>query len=228
MQAEPGAAGRSRPRGDWATDQLERRGIDDPQVLAAMRAVPRERFVPRHLVGAAYDDSALPIGRGQTISQPYIVASMTNALALSAWSAAHAGKPPKVLDVGTGSGYQAAVLAEMGAQVVSIELDPELAKRAAKLLASLRYEVNVLVGDGCEEHRDEAPFDAIVVAAAAPEVPQPLVDQLVDGGRLVIPVGPRFEQTITVVRRNGAEIELKSIEPAVFVPLLGKHGFGSR
>ena len=144
------------------------------------------------------------------------------------WSAAHAGSAPKVLDVGTGSGYQAAVLAEMGAQVVSIELDPELAKRAAKLLTSLHYEVKVLVGDGSRGAPDEAPFDAIVVAAAAPDVPQPLVDQLVDGGRLVIPVGPRFEQTITVVRRNGDEIELKLVEPAVFVPLLGEHGFGSR
>ncbi len=224
-QVWPAEAGHG---GDWATDQLERRGIADPRVLAAMRGVPRERFVPRHLVGSAYDDSALSIGRGQTISQPYIVASMTNALALSAWSTAHAGRTPKVLDVGTGSGYQAAVLAEMGAEVVSIELDPELAKRAAKLLASLQYKVKVLVGDGSQGVPDEAPFDAIVVAAAAPDVPQPLVDQLVDGGRLAIPVGSRQEQTITVVCRNGAGIETKSIEAAVFVPLLGEHGFGSR
>ena len=149
---------RSEPA-DWATAQLERRGITDPEVLRAMRAVPRDRFVPADLKRPAYDDGALPIGHGQTISQPYIVASMTQALALTAWSRAHAGARPKVLDVGTGSGYQAAVLAEMGAEVVSIEREPELAESARRrCLLELGYRVRVVVGDGSAGLSAEAPF----------------------------------------------------------------------
>ena len=214
--------------GDWATAQLERRGVTDPVVLRAMRAVPRERFVPQDLVGAAYDDGALPIGRGQTISQPYIVALMTQALALPAWSAAHDGARAKVLDVGTGSGYQAAVLAEMGADVVSIEREPELAQRARQLLDELGYRVQVLVGDGSAGALQEAPFAAIVVAAAAPEVPIPLVDQLLPDGRLVIPIGTRRDQMITLVRPTPDGFTRAPLEPAVFVPLLGEHGFAER
>jgi protein-L-isoaspartate(D-aspartate) O-methyltransferase len=213
---------------DWAANQLERRGITDPEVLAAMRAVPREHFVPTDLIGTAYEDGALPIGHGQTISQPYIVASMTCALALSAWRDAHDGEQPRVLDVGTGSGYQAAVLAQMGADVVSIELEPELADRARKALDGLGYAVEVLVGDGSVGVPARQPFAGIVVAAAAPQVPGPLVDQLLPDGRLVIPIGDRFEQTITLVRLTSEGFSREPIEPAVFVPLLGEHGFAGR
>ena len=210
---------------DWASAQLERRGITDQQVLRAMRAVARERFVPPELRRSAYVDGALPIGHGQTISQPYIVASMTQALALPAWSAAHDGARPTVLDVGTGSGYQAAVLAEMGARVISIEREPELAQQARGVLAASGYDVKVLVGDGSAGVADEAPFAAIVVAAASPEIPVPLVEQLAPDGRLVIPIGPRHDQVITLVRPAAEGFTREPLEPAVFVPLVGEHGF---
>jgi len=213
--------------GDWATAQLERRGIADPDVLAAMRAVPRERFVLPEMVGSAYEDGALPIGYGQTISQPYVVASMTQALALPAWSAGHGGEAPKVLDVGTGSGYQAAVLAEMGAQVVSIEREAKLAERARAVLDDLGYDVTTIVGDGSAGAPEHAPYAAIVVGAAAPGVPVPLVEQLLPDGRLVLPLGTRSEQVITLVQRTDDGFTREPIEPAVFVPLLGEHGFGS-
>jgi protein-L-isoaspartate(D-aspartate) O-methyltransferase len=184
--------------------------------------------VPAELVGAAYDDAALPIGRGQTISQPYIVASMTQALRLAEWSAAHPGEQPKVLDVGTGSGYQAAILAETSARVVSIERDEDLASGARQRLMELGYDVKVIVGDGSAGSPDDAPFAAIVVAAAAPEIPVPLVDQLLPDGRLVIPIGDRKDQTITVVRPTKDGFVREPLERAVFVPLVGEHGFGSR
>jgi len=224
-RGEPGGgAGR---HDDWATAQLERRGITDGAVLDAMRAVPRERFVPPELTSSAYEDGALPIGHGQTISQPYVVASMTQSLALAPWSAAHSGAAPKVLDVGTGSGYQAAVLAEMGARVISIEREPALAERARALLEELGYDVTVIVGDGSAGAPVHAPFAGIVVAAAAPEVPVPLVEQLLPDGRLVIPIGSRFDQVITLVRPTEDGFTREPIEPAVFVPLVGEHGFGS-
>ena len=208
---------------DWAALQLEARGINDPRVLAAMRAVPRERFVPEDLRRLAYEDGALPIGRGQTISQPYIVAVMTQALALPTGD-----ERPKVLDVGTGSGYQAAVLAQMGAHVISIEREPDLAERARQLLAELGYDVNVVVGDGSNGVPEEAPFVGILVAAASPDVPVPLVEQLKPDGRLVIPIGSRFEQVITLVRRTDDGFSREPVEHAVFVPLLGEHGFADR
>jgi protein-L-isoaspartate(D-aspartate) O-methyltransferase len=214
---------------DWATLQLERRGIADPAVLAAMRRVPRERFVAEEMRAAAYDDGALPIGHGQTISQPYIVALMTQALRLPEWSAAHGGDRPRVLDIGTGSGYQAAVLAEMGAEVLSIERDEQLAQQAQARLSELDYPVVVVVGDGSKGKPDEAPFAGIIVAAAAPAVPQPLVGQLLPDGRLVIPVGSRYEQAVTLVRPGPDDsYSQEVIEPAVFVPLLGEHGFADR
>ena len=213
---------------DWASEQLEARGIRDPLVLAAMRAVPRERFVPPDLVGQAYDDGALPIGHGQTISQPYIVARMTQALALTDWPHSHDGARPKVLDVGTGSGYQAAILAALGAQVVSVELEADLAEHARLRLIDLGYEVKVIAGDGSLGVPDEAPFAAIVVAAAAPDVPVPLVEQLLPDGRLVVPIGSRWEQAITLVSRTATGFVRQPLEPAVFVPLLGEHGFSSR
>jgi protein-L-isoaspartate(D-aspartate) O-methyltransferase len=218
--------GRSRGTGhDWATDQLEKRGIHDPEVLRAMRAVPRERFVPPELTKSAYDDRALPIGHGQTISQPYIVASMSQALALSSWRDAHEGAQPKVLDVGTGSGYQAAVLAEMGALVVSIEREPELAESARGVLKGLGYELKLMVGDGSGGAINDAPFAGIVVAAASPRVPVPLVEQLLPDGRLVIPIGSRASQAITLVRPTTDGFTQEPIEQAVFVPLVGEHGF---
>lgn len=227
-KADSGADDTGGAAPDWTALQLEQRGIRDPDVLTAMRTVPRDRFVPPDLVSQAYDDGALPIGHGQTISQPYIVAAMTQALALGEWSAAHDSEPPHVLDVGTGSGYQAAVLAEMGADVVSIEREPELAGRAQALLADLGYPVKVIVGDGSGGAPDDAPFAGVIVAAAAPDVPRPLVDQLLPDGRLVIPIGTRFEQTITLVRPADGGSSRQPLEPAMFVPLVGEHGFGAR
>jgi protein-L-isoaspartate(D-aspartate) O-methyltransferase len=208
--------------------QLESRGIRDPEVLRAMRAVPRERFLPREMAYLAYEDGALPIGHGQTISQPYIVASMTQSLSLASWRDAHEGQTPRVLDVGTGSGYQAAVLAEMGAEVTSVEIEPALAETATALLEELGYQVTVVVGDGSAGAPDHAPFAGIVVAAASPQIPVPLVDQLLPDGRLVIPIGERTEQVITLVQRTEDGFSRHPLEPAVFVPLLGEHGFGER
>jgi protein-L-isoaspartate(D-aspartate) O-methyltransferase len=205
--------------------QLVPRGIRDEEVLDAMRRVPRHRFVPANEKGAAYSDNALPIGRGQTISQPFIVALMTQALALAAWRAAHTGQAVRVLDVGTGSGYQAAVLAEMGAQVVSIERDAELAATAGKALGELGYEVEVIVGDGSAGVPEQAPYAAITVAAASPEVPVPLVEQLEPDGRLVIPVGSRWEQRLVVVQPTEGGFSTRPLEAAVFVPLVGRFGF---
>ncbi|HEY7598805.1 MAG TPA: protein-L-isoaspartate(D-aspartate) O-methyltransferase [Candidatus Limnocylindrales bacterium] len=213
---------------DWVARQLEARGIRDAAVLAAMRAVPREKFVPPDLERQAYDDGALPIGHGQTISQPYIVARMTQALALGDWSAAHSGARPKVLDVGTGSGYQAAILAALGAEVVSVELEAELAEKARLRLIGLGYKVKVVAGDGSRGVPEDAPYAAIVVAAAAPDVPVPLVEQLEPDGRLVLPIGSRLEQVTTLVRPTADGFVREPIEPAVFVPLLGEHGFSSR
>ena len=208
--------------------QLERRGIIDQDVLRAMRTVRRERFVPSDLCRSAYADGALPIGHDQTISQPYIVASMTQALALSVWSDAHDGAAPDVLDVGTGSGYQAAVLAEMGAHVVSIEREPELADAARGVLDTLGYHVEVVVGDGSNGVPGDTRFAGIVVAAASPDVPVPLVEQLLPDGRLVIPIGTRLHQVVTIVRPTSDGFTREPLEPAVFVPLIGAHGFAER
>lgn len=209
-------------------EQIEGRGITAPRVREAMRKVPRHRFVAERFAHEAYTDQPLPIEAGQTISQPYIVALMTQTLGLPAWREAHTGQQPKVLDVGTGSGYQAAVLAEMGAQVVSIEREESLADEARDRLESLGYQVTVVVGDGSGGAPSEAPFAAIVVAAAAPAVPQPLVDQLLPDGRLVIPIGGRWEQEIVLVRPTAGGFTRDLVEQAVFVPLLGEHGFAER
>jgi protein-L-isoaspartate(D-aspartate) O-methyltransferase len=205
--------------------QLRDRGVRSPEVLTAMATVPRERFVDATLMNSAYDDRALGIGSGQTISQPYMVARMTEVLDLPGWRARHRGETPRVLDVGTGSGYQAAVLAAMGAEVVSIERDPTLADEARERLDSLGYEVRVVLGDGTEGYRRLAPFAAIVVAAAAPDVPTPLAEQLAVGGRLALPVGRREHQWLTLVERTPSELQRTELEPCVFVPLLGRYGF---
>jgi protein-L-isoaspartate(D-aspartate) O-methyltransferase len=208
---------------EWMVrDQLEPRGIRDPEVLAAMRRVPRHRFVDS---ASAYDDRALPLAHGQTISQPFVVALMTQlARPPSGWSGA------RVLEVGTGSGYQAAVLAELGASVVSVERDPTLSATAAANLAAAGYEgVVTEVGDGSRGWPPGAPYDAILVTAASPGVPTPLREQLdPDGGRLVIPVGDREGQWLTVIERHGEDWTDRPMEPVVFVPLVGAHGYEER
>jgi protein-L-isoaspartate(D-aspartate) O-methyltransferase len=200
-------------------DQLRARGFADERVLAAMAAVPRELFVPDDTRDRSYDDAALPIGAGQTISQPYMVALICSGL--------HVRSGDRVLDVGTGSGYQAAVLAELGAEVHSIERVPELAARAREALAAAGYadRVKVHVGDGTRGLPEEAPFAGIAVAAAAPVVPPALYDQLADGGRLVVPVGSRNEQLlVAVVRSPDGPATLAGV-PCRFVPLVGADGF---
>jgi protein-L-isoaspartate(D-aspartate) O-methyltransferase len=199
--------------------QLRARDIKDPRVLAAMAAVPREAFVPDRERAAAYQDGPLPIGAGQTISQPYMVARMTELL--------HVAAGERVLDVGTGSGYQAAVLAELGCQVTSIEREPDLTASAAARLADLGYaeRVEVRTGDGTLGAPDGAPWDGIVVAAAAPSIPDALREQLGDGRRMVIPVGTRREQQLIVVERQGDEWREWSDGPCVFVPLIGEAGW---
>ena len=198
--------------------QIRRRGIHEPRVLAAMAKVPRHRFVPRHLWEQAYSDYPLPIGEEQTISQPYIVALMTEALELAG--------PEKVLELGTGSGYQAAILAELAAQVFTIERIPSLARAAEQVLTSLGYaNVHVIVADGTLGWAGQAPFDAILVTAGSPQVPPPLVDQLAMGGRLVIPVGDRYTQTLTRVRRTPDGLKHEYLGGCRFVKLIGRHGW---
>jgi len=197
--------------------QLRRRGIRDERVLAALGHVPRELFVPEEERWRAYDDAALPIGFGQTISQPYMVALICELLAL--------GGGERVLDVGAGSGYQAAVLAELAVEVVTIERVPELAERAGATLASAGYErVDVRVGDGTLGVPDRAPYAGIAVAAAAPGVPEALYAQLEPGGRLVLPIGSRQQQLELVVRTPGGPVVRGSV-PCRFVPLVGEEGF---
>ena len=198
--------------------QLRGRDVVDERVLAAMERVPRELFVPEKLRDRAYDDAALPIGAGQTISQPYMVARICEALSLTG--------PERVLDVGTGSGYQAAVLAELAEEVDTIERIPELAELARANLAAAGYgRVRVHVGDGSRGLPEQAPFDAIAVAAAAPELPRTLYDQLEPRGRLVVPVGRRGMQRLEVIvcSPEGPAV-LRSV-PCRFVPLLGEEGF---
>ena len=198
--------------------QLRGRDIVDERVLAAMERVPREVFVPKELRGRAYDDAALPIGGGQTISQPYMVARICEALAL--------GGDERVLDVGTGSGYQAAVLAELAAEVDTIERIPDLAEQARANLAAAGYDrVRVHVGDGTRGLPEQAPFDAIAVAAAAPELPQTLYDQLVPGGRLVVPVGRHGIQRLELIVRSPEGPAVVRSVPCRFVPLVGEEGF---
>ena len=200
---------------------LARRGIRDQRVLAAFAAVPRELFVPVELAHEAYADRALPIGQGQTISQPFMVATIAAALELRGGE--------RVLDVGTGSGYQAAILAELAAEVVSIERMPELAARARETLARAGYEnIEVREGDGTLGVPDRAPFDGIAVAAAAPAVPEALYEQLAPGGRVVVPVGTRNDQWLEVVTRGAHGPDRRRTVPCRFVPLLGSEGFDDR
>jgi protein-L-isoaspartate(D-aspartate) O-methyltransferase len=206
---------RQAERDRMVEDQIISRGIKDPAVLAAMRRVPRHRFVPTSYSRRAYADGALPIGYGQTISQPSLVAFMTEALALRGTE--------KVLEIGTGSGYQAAVLAEIVPHVFSIEILEPLAKQAARTLADLDYKnVTVRAGDGYRGWPEEAPFDAIIVTAASDHVPQPLLEQLAIGGRLILPLGESLQQLV-LYRRTRDGYERRALVPFVqFVPLVRK------
>jgi protein-L-isoaspartate(D-aspartate) O-methyltransferase len=200
----------------WIDEQLVARGIRDPRVLDAMRRVPRELFVPEASQPLAYADRALPIGSGQTISQPFMVAVMTEALMLAG--------AERVLEIGTGSGYQAAILAELATSVITIERRQELADAASVTLAALGYaNIEVVVGDGTLGLADRAPFDRILVTAGAPRVPGALAQQLSDQhGRLVIPVGTPAQQWLTVVVRDGDRVTETMRDACVFVPLLGQ------
>lgn len=198
--------------------QIEARGVRDPRVLEAMRTVPRHLFVPETYREAAYNDSPLPIGHGQTISQPYIVAVMTELLELDAGD--------KVLEIGGGSGYQAAILATLAKEVVTIERIPEVARTAREnLRAAGMSNVEVVVADGTEGYVQSAPYDAIVVTAATPDIPEPLIEQLADGGRLVAPAGGRDLQTLVKMVKSGERITRSSHGGVVFVPLLGHYGW---
>ena len=208
------------PRAQMVAEQLVRRAITDERVLAAMRKVPRHLFVEEALRGRAYGDHPLPIGEEQTISQPYIVALMTQLLELQ-------GRE-KVLEIGTGSGYQTAVLAELARRVCSIERLPRLAERARGLFEQLGcVNVWVRVGSGTLGWPDEAPFDRILVAAGGPSVPPPLVEQLAEGGRMVLPVGSPEDQVLTVVERVGGQTHTRQVGECKFVKLVGKYAWES-
>jgi protein-L-isoaspartate(D-aspartate) O-methyltransferase len=198
--------------------QLRGRGITDPRVLAAMGSVPRHEFVAPGDESFAYDDRAMPIGYGQTISQPYMVGLMCQLLEVR--------PEDRVLEVGGGSGYQAAVLGQLAAEVYSIEIVPELARRADLTIRRLGYgNVHVIEQDGTLGYPPSGPYQRIIIAAAAPAVPEPLVEQLVEGGRLVAPVGDLRVQTCIVATRNGDELQVEHSIGCVFVPLRGEHGW---
>jgi protein-L-isoaspartate(D-aspartate) O-methyltransferase len=195
-------------------EQIERRGIKDPRVLEAMRRVPREAFVPESMRSQAYQDGPLPIGEGQTISQPYIVAVMS--------AAARVGPGDRVLEIGTGSGYQAAVLAAIGATVFSVEIRADLAERARRTLVETGYAgVHVKIGDGYRGWPEEGPFDAILVTAAPDAIPDPLLAQLKVGGRLVVPIGSGTQELVRVTR-TAAGFDRENLLPVRFVPMTGE------
>ena len=205
-------------RGYMVARQIRTRGVQSARVLAAMQKVPRHFFVPREHVAAAYTDQPLPIGHGQTISQPFIVASMSEALSLRGQE--------RVLEVGAGSGYQAAVLALLARGVIGVELQPTLALAARERLARLGFaNARIEEGDGSVGWVSNAPYDAILVAAAAPAIPPPLVDQLAEGGRLVIPVGTTEHQELVCVTKIARRTIEKSLYSCRFVPPLGRHGW---
>jgi protein-L-isoaspartate(D-aspartate) O-methyltransferase len=213
----------SQPAGDARREamvrgQIERRGVTDPRVLAVLRRVARERFVPEDQAEHAYEDRALPIGLGQTISQPYMVAVMTAALRVDA--------DHRVLEVGTGSGYQTAVLAGLAAHVWTIERHAALAHAARERIAALGFtNVTVIVGDGTEGYAPDAPYDRILVTAGAPRVPGALEAQLAIGGRMVIPVGSAWHQDLQVIDRTPDGLRSEVGDACVFVPLVGREGW---
>jgi protein-L-isoaspartate(D-aspartate) O-methyltransferase len=199
-------------------DQLRRRGISDARVLEAMGRIPRHLFVPRDYQDSAYDDRPLSIGEGQTISQPYMVAIMTQSLELK-------GRE-RVLEIGTGSGYQAAILAELARELYTVERIPSLTQSAQKVLQEQGYKnIFFRTGDGSKGWPEEAPFDGIMVTAGAPEIPQIFKSQLAEGGRLVIPTGPRHTQTLYKLTRRGDQFIEEELTGCVFVPLVGDYGW---
>jgi protein-L-isoaspartate(D-aspartate) O-methyltransferase len=211
----------SNPKGDFKAmrekmveTQIKARGVKDPRVLSALLKVERHRFVPEKYLDSAYSDQPLPIGEGQTISQPYIVALMTELLELKG--------NEKVLEIGTGSGYQAAILAELAKEIYTIEIIEPLASTARERLSELGYQnVKVKAGDGYLGWPEAAPFDAIIVTAAPDHIPKPLIDQLREGGRMVVPVGTYTQELIKIVKRSG-KIETTNVIPVVFVPMTGE------
>ncbi len=205
-------------RKEMVAEQVRRRGVTDKRVLKAMETVPRELFVPRQVRNMALMDAPLPIGGGQTISQPYIVGLMTQL--------AEVGPEDKVLEIGTGSGYQAAVLAELTDKVFTLEILPELAAQAENRLKSLGYDqIRLRTGDGTAGWPEEAPFDAILVTAAPEKVPQPLTDQLAEGGVLVMPLGPRSGyQELICIRKKEGKLEQETVTSVSFVPLIRGKG----
>ena len=208
---------RADERREMVTRQLAKRGIEDEAVLRAMRSVPRHRFVPEALQSKAYADQPLPIGHDQTISQPYIVALMSEVLKVQPGQ--------RVLEIGTGSGYQAAVLAEMGVVVYSIEIIPDLGKQAEEVLDSMGYkQVHVRIGDGYRGWPEMAPFDGIIVTCSPSRIPKPLTDQLAEGGRLVIPVGNLFYQKLVRLTKKEGHIIEERIEDVRFVPMVDGAG----
>jgi len=199
-------------------EQLRRRGISDRRVLEAMAKIPRHLFVLEDYRDSAYEDRPLPIGEGQTISQPYMVAIMTQSLELEGQE--------RVLEIGTGSGYQTAILAELAQKIFTIERIPALTERARKVLGDLGYpNISFFSGDGSRGWPEEAPFDGIMVTAGSPDVPPTLKSQLAEGGRLVIPTGPRFTQTLYKLTREGHRFTEEDVTGCVFVPLVGDYGW---
>ena len=200
-------------------EQMRSRGVADPRVLAAVEKVARHRFVNAGDESLAHEDNPLPNGHGQTISQPYVVALMSELLQLQGHE--------RVLEIGAGSGYQSAILAELCQFVVAVERLPALADRARRLLTELGYaNVEIVVGDGTLGWPEAAPYDAILVTAAAPKVADPWLAQLADGGRLVLPLGARWSQALTRITKRGAELQTETFGEVAFVPLIGEHGWG--
>ena len=199
-------------------EQIRARGITEERILDALRRVPRELFVPPEAREEAYADRALPIGAGQTISQPYIVALMTSCLGLQGHE--------RVLEVGAGSGYQTAILAELALEVFAVEVLEVLVEPLRQRLAALGYfNVHIRAGDGTLGWPEHAPYDGILVGAAAPKAPLPLIEQLADGGRLLLPIGSQQEQRLTVVHAQHGSLEYQEVASCVFVPLIGRHGW---
>jgi protein-L-isoaspartate(D-aspartate) O-methyltransferase len=209
-------------RESMVQNQLIARGISDPRVLDAMRQVPRHQFLPKRIREVAYRDGALPIGRKQTISQPFVVGLMSQMLALKGHE--------QVLEVGTGSGYQTAILCELAQHVVSLERHPLLAGRAGDVLAKLGYDnIDIHIGDGSQGLADMAPYDAIIVTAAAPALPDPLRLQMhPDGGRMVLPIGANDGQHLELIVRQGDNWSIERTIKVRFVPLIGRHGFEAK